>query len=195
MDNTNIEAATNQTDGALSEEEVKKTLNELVRYLLTQFLSVAVNTVFTNCRTIQGEGEDDQMDNSVDTGEEAGFTPMLSNAKLSIIFSACAKYVAQNYVENTKNLYHHLLPNLNLTEPIPEVDLDQLIKSCIAEWYATDFQAALLDLIPNDRIQKALSRTEPSVNVIIKHTFYVDYGNCLLSEARSTIWGKPEEKH
>ena len=43
----------------LSEEEVRRTIEELVRYILSRFLSVAVNTVFTACCRANGGGLDE----------------------------------------------------------------------------------------------------------------------------------------
>ena len=118
----------------LSEEEVRRTIEELVRYILSRFLSVAVNTVFTACCRANGGG----------LNETDGASGILHvkpvTSSLSAIFSDCGNHIASDYYyRNTKKLFFHLLPDLQLPEPIPEVDLDQIIESCIADWFATDF--------------------------------------------------------
>ena len=161
----------------LSEEEVRRTIEELVRYILSRFLSVAVNTVFTACCRANGGGLDE-------TDGASSILPVKPvTSSLSAIFSDCGNHVASEYYSrNTKKLFFHLLPDLQLPEPIPEVDLDQIIESCIADWFATDFQSAIQDMLPSARILTAVRRKKSQVRETIRRTFYIKYLHCLLNQ-------------
>ena len=139
----------------LSEEEVRRTIEELVRYILSLFLSVAVNTVFTACWRANGGGLDE-------TDGASGILPVKPvKSSLSAIFSDCGNHIASDYYsQNTKKLFFHLLPDLQLPEPIPEVDLDQIIESCIADWFTTDFQSAIQDMLSSARVRPNCCATE-----------------------------------
>ena len=162
----------------VSEEEVRRTIEELVRYILSRFLSVAVNTVFTACCRANGGGGVDETD-----GASPIHTKKPVTASLSAIFSDCGNHIASDYYSrNTKKLFFHLLPDLQLPEPIPEVDLDQIIESCIADWFATDFQSAIQDMLPSARVLTAVRRKKSQVRETIRRIFYIKYLQCLLNQ-------------
>ena len=73
------------------EEEVRRTIEELVRYILSRFLSVAVNTVFTACCRANGGGLDE-------TDGASGILPVKPvTSSLSAIFSDCGNHIASDY--------------------------------------------------------------------------------------------------
>ena len=148
-----------------------------MRYILSRFLSVAVNTVFTACCRANGGGLDE-------TDGASGILPVKPViSSLSAIFSDYGNHLASDYYSrNTKKLFFHLLPDLQLPEPIPEVDLDQIIESCIADWFATDFQSAIQDMLPSARVLTAVRRKKSQVRETIRRTVYIKYLHCLLNQ-------------
>ncbi len=188
------EAGTNQPDG-VTLGDAEKTITELVRYIVTQFLSVAVNTVFSNCRKIEEEEEEEVDVGNGDYNEASEkLLSVLEKSKLSVIFAACGKHIVKHHLEHIISISCLLLPELKLSEPIPDIDIEQIIRACVAEWYASDFQSALLDLIPSEEVQGALNRTEPSAYKLVKQTFYITFIHRLLSEAREKSWQQHQEK-
>ena len=93
-------------------------------------------------------------------------------------------------METTKTLFYHVLPHLGLQEPLPEVNLHQIITSCLAEWYVTNFQVALLDLIPSQEIADAVNETTPNVSDVIRVTFWAKYVESLLEHKFKEEWQK-----
>ena len=106
--------------------------------------------------------------------------PVKPSASLSDIFSDCGNHIASDYYyRHTKKLHFHLLPDLQLSEPIPEVDLDQIIETCIADWFASDFQSAIKDMLPSAPVLSAVRRKKSQIRETIHRTFYIKYLQCL----------------
>ena len=117
----------------MSEEEVRATIEELARYILSRFLSLAVNMVFTACCKASEEEEENGGMDETDGGcdfESGGSGALTVNpdaaAKLPAIFSDCGNHIALDYYrQRVQKLVHLILPELRFPEPLPEVDLDR----------------------------------------------------------------------
>ena len=180
-----------------AEKEAKRKIEELVRYILTRFLTIAVNTVFKQCCEASEEADGADKPDGEPKGEPLTTVELLIkySDQLPAIFFSCGKQVACNYVETTKTLFYHVLPHLGLQEQLPEVNLHQIITGCIAEWYVTNFQVALLDLIPSQEIADAVNETTPNVSDVIRVTFWAKYVESLLEHKFKEEWQKKGVRH
>ena len=158
----------------------KKKIKELLRYILTRFLSVSVNPVFKQYCQASEEAESDRTDGDVE------FMTKYSD-QLRAIFSSCGKHVALHHVDITKKLFFHILPNLGLPDgQMAGVKFDQIISRCIAEWFLSCFQVALVGLFPSEEVMQVIQKTTPNLSDVIRVTFWSKYLDSLLELKEQT---------
>ncbi len=84
-------------------------------FTIHQFLTLAVNTVFTNCRRVEAEEEEDG--DETDNQDNEKLTSVLENSKLSIIFSVCTEHIVKHRREHIKSIFWRVVSEFNLPEP------------------------------------------------------------------------------
>ena len=176
------------------ETEIKKKVEELLRYILTRFLSVSVNTVFKHCCQVSEASDQDKTD-----GEPLTHVELLTKYedKLPAIFTACGRHIALHHLDITKKLFYYILPKLELPDgQLTGVNIDQIISKCIAEWFISSFQVAVVDLFPSEDVIQAVQETTPDIGELIRATFWAKYMESIVELANEERqWTNPKVLH
>ena len=175
-------SASDKVDGFI-DTQAKKKVEELLRYILTRFLSVSVNIVFKQCCEAGEEAEAADKPDGRILGEPLTSLELLTKYgdNLPVIFTACGKHIAVHHLDITKKLFFHILPNLGLPDgQLEGVNIDQIISKCIAEWFLSCFQVSLVDLFPSEEVIQAIEQSIPNLSDVIRVTFLSKYLDSLL---------------
>lgn len=156
-----------------SSADIKKALEELLRYILSRFLSVVVNHSFAKFCGGGTDTTDFPSSDQLETIED--WTVLLQNPEiLNRVFSESAKYVSTSYRENVTHLYEQCRSQVDLENSVT-LDVKGTMQQCILDWFLTDFQSAMSDLLPSQTILRVLEKSSPQLNAVIRTTHYLSY--------------------
>ena len=145
--------------GDTTEQRTKHRINQLLHFILVEFLSFATIKAAIKCR----EKHVVQRVEQTVKFEDLMADPL--PVSMHSVLKACVKQVAEDHLLDVKRIAKDVLPDLGISAETWEgVNVNRIINDLVAKWFVTDFQQAVLDLRLDESVFKDMEPIENRVD-------------------------------